>query len=401
MPPLADAPFLDLFADDFRADPAPVIAKLRAETPVVRTAIGCLVIARDQVHALLSDPRLESSLVQLVRMQGVGAGPIAELVASSLLALDGADHARVRRLVSHAFTPRAVEPHRPMMRTLVDELIDSFIADGQCEFMGAFADHYPVQVICHLLGVPRHDHVAFARWGDALTYVLSFELGLHLDEVTEALGHLQRYLDALIAERRTAARDDLVSTLIAASDGADRLSDLELRALIGGLLFAGYDTTRNQLGLAMSLFCEHPDQWKLLRDDPSLVPRAVEEVLRIAGTVSVTPRLAAQDIEVGGWSIPQGTLVALSLAAANRDPAGFTEPEVFDARVEREPQFTFGGGPHYCLGANLARAELQEAFAILARRLGEVRPAGEPEWRAFTGIFGPTRLPLEFEGESR
>ena len=393
---LAEAPFLDLFAPDFQADPAPVIDQLRQNGWVARTALGCLVIGREQVHSLLSDPRLQSSLLFLVRMQGVTKGELHDLVSSALLALDGADHARLRRLVNRSFTPRAVDPHRPVMRSLVQELVEEFAPQGECEFMADFADHYPIRVICHVLGVPPEDLDQFARWGDALTYVLSLELGLRLAEVTQALADLNRYLDRLIEDRLAHPRDDLVSQLIAESDDGDRLNPLELRALIGGLLFAGYDTTRNQLGLAMTLFCEHPDQWRLLSERPALAPSAVEEVMRVAGVVAVTPRIAAEDLELDGWRVPAGTMVALSLASANHDPVAYQEPYAFDITAEREPHLTFGGGPHYCLGANLARAEMQEALPILARRLPSVALAEEPSWRSMTGIFGPTRLPLRF-----
>jgi cytochrome P450 len=168
--------------------------------------------------------------------------------------------------------------------------------------------------------------------------------------------------------------------------------------LLGGLLFAGYDTTRNQLALAMAMFCEQPDQWRLVADRPELVAAAVEEVMRVAGVISATPRVAIEDVELDGWRIPAWTLVLLSLSAANHDPAAFDDPHGFDITAHREQQLTFGGGPHFCLGSNLARAEMQEALPVLARRLGPIALAGEPEWRPTitTGIFGPTRLPLRF-----
>jgi len=317
-------------------------------------------------------------------------------VSSSLLAIDGADHARVRRLVSRSFTPRAADVHRPAMQTLVEELVAAFAGTGRCEFLTDFADHYPVQVICHLLGVPAEDHEQFARWGDSLTHVLSLELMLHLDEVTDAMNGLQQYMSGVIADRKHHPRNDLLSELIAAHDHDDRLSETELRALIGGLLFAGYDTTRNQLAIAMTLFAEHLDQWKLLAERPELAPAAVEEVMRVAGVVSVTPRLALADVTVDGWLIPKGTLVMLGLGAANHDGTAYVDAHDFDITVTREPHMTFGGGPHYCLGANLARAEMQVALPILARRLPDVALDGEPTWRGTTGIYGPTRLPLRF-----
>jgi cytochrome P450 len=395
---LDEAPFVDPFSEEFQADPVAAIDKVREQCWLARTPISALVVGREQVHKLLSDPRLQSALMHITRLQGVTEGRLYDLVSSALLSIDGADHARIRGLVRRSFTPRAVEPYRPAMRELADEIVGRFVAAGECEFMADFADHYPIEVMCQVLGVPPEDHLRFARWGDSLTHVLSLELGMHLDEVNEAVAGLNDYLDALIAERHAEPRHDLVSELIAAGHGGDRLKPLELRALLGGLLFAGYDTTRNQLALGMALFCAHPDQWQLLADRPDLATPAVEEVMRAGGVIAATPRVATEDVEMDGWLIPAWTLVTLSLSAANYDPAAFEDPHNFDITAVREPQLTFGGGPHFCLGANLARAEMQEALPVLARRLGPISLAGEPSWRSTigTGIFGPTRLDLRF-----
>jgi cytochrome P450 len=394
---LADAPYVDWLDPELVADPAPVYTKLRAETAVARTPIGCVVIRREEVRQLLGDPRLGTSLPFLVRMQGGDTGGLGEMVSASVIGVDGEDHTRLRRLVSRAFTPRAAGRHREAMRTLVHELIDGFTASGRCEFVTDFADHYPVQVICEVLGAPRKDHDRFARWGDALTYVLSLELGAHLDEVEQASAGLREYVAELVAQRQAEPRDDLVTSLVQASEDGDRLSELELFSMIGGLVFAGYDTTRNQLGFAMHTFCAHPEQWKLLGDDPTLAPRAVDEVMRLFGAVSGVPRLATEDIEVDGWTIPSGTLVFLSVGSANRDETVYSDPGRFDITVSREAHLTFGGGPHYCLGAHLARSEMEEALTVLAHRLPNLRLDGEPSWRLGTGIAGPTRLPLAFD----
>jgi cytochrome P450 len=396
MRPLDEAPFLDFFDPEFVADPGPVIADLRRRTPLVRTPIGVLVIEHAKVLALLADPRLRSSLLDFVKLQGLVDGPIYESLSRSLLAVDGEDHTRLRRLVSRAFTPRSVERLRPAMRALTRELAGRFVPAGRCEFMADFADHYPIQLICELLGVPRKDHEQFGRWSNALTWVLSLELMAHLDEVVDGFVGLASYVEAFIEERRARPEDDLVTALIQAEDGGDRLSGPELRSLIASLLFAGYDTTRNQLGIGLFLFTQFPAQWRLLGERPELAANAVEEILRFQGTVSVAPRIAHEDLEVGGYHLPAGTIVSLSTAAANHDPAVHRQPDVFDVTADREPPLTFGGGPHYCLGANLARAEMQEALAELARRMPDVRVDGEAVWRPRTGIFGPTRLPLRF-----
>ena len=396
MPELSDAPFVNFFDPDFREHAPEIMERVRDQAPLVQTPVGCLVHGRSNVHDLLLDPRLRASVLFVVEMQGVTEGPLHDLVASTVLELDGPDHSRLRRLVTPALTPKAAAVHRPLMRDITERLVDGFAAAGRCEFMGDFADHYPIEVMCHLLGVPPEDHERFARWNDAMTWVLSFELSARLDEVHAAFEGLFSYIDDLIADRRRSPRDDLVSQLIGARDGADRLTELELRAMIGALLFAGYDTTRNQLGVAMWVFADHPDQWALLSEQPELAPAAVEELMRSFGVVSVVPRLAREDIDLDGWRIPAGTFVGLSLGGANHDPAVYDDPYRFDITAHREGHLTFGGGPHHCLGANLARAEMQEALPVLARRLPGLALDGEPEWRGMSGIFGTDRLPLTF-----
>ncbi len=393
---LEEAPYLDFLDPDLDVDLEGRFTELRLTTSVVRNPIGVSVIRHEQVRKLLSDPRLVSSIPHLVRLQGVTTGRLHDMISASVISIDGPDHTRLRRLVSRSFTPRAAASHRLAMSALVDELVDGFAADGRCEFVADFADHYPVQVICEVLGVPREDHAAFARWGDVLTYALSLELGAHRDEVEDAADGLYDYVERLIADRQVHPQDDLVTNLVEASDEGDRLGLLELFSMIGGLLFAGYDTTRNQLGQALFIFCQHPDQWALLGHRPELAGAAVDEVMRLVGAVSGIPRLTLTDVDVDGWAIPAGTLVFLSLASSNRDVEVYADPLSFDITAEREAHLTFGGGPHYCMGANLARAEMEEALAILARRLPDVRLDGEPTWRLGTGISGPSALPLAF-----
>ncbi len=201
-----DAPFLDWFGPEVEADPERFYGDLRQSTSVVRNPLGAVVIRREAAHSVLGDPRLISSILHLVRAQGVTEGRLHDMISSSVIAVDGSDHARLRRLVSRSFTPRAAAQHRPAMRALVDELIDGFAGRGRCEFVADFADHYPVQVICEVLGVPREDHEAFARWGDALTFALSLELGAHRQEVEQASEALGEYVGRLVADRRARPR---------------------------------------------------------------------------------------------------------------------------------------------------------------------------------------------------
>ena len=396
MKALEDAPFVDVFSEGFRADPGAILDPLRSETGLVRTPVGTSVIRRDLVQSLFSDRRLRSAVADLVRMQGVTEGVIHDLVTNSLLATEGPQHARIRRMVNRAFTPRAVDPHRQVIADTLRTLLDPFADRGSCEFMAEVADHYPIQVMCALLGVPDADHEDFATWNKAMTWVLSFDLTSHLEEAAWGAEQMNAYVGRLIDERRRQPRDDMVTALAQVEDGGDRLSDLELRSLIAGLLFAGFDTTRNQLGLAMALFADHPDQWALLVERPELAPSAVEEVMRVSGAVTVAPRIAAEDVAIDGYLVPAGTMVALATGAANFDPAAYLAAREVDITASREPHLTFGGGPHYCLGANLARAEMQEALTLLAERMPTFALDGEPTWRSPFGIFGPETLPLRF-----
>ncbi len=396
MPALADAPLLDIFDPAVQDDPEPLYAALRAETAVARTPLGAAILRRAEARDVLSDPRFVTSIPFLVAMQGVGDGFVSEMLASSVIATEGADHTRLRRLVSRSFTPAAASRHRPMMQGLVHELVDAFESDGRCEFVTQFADSYPVQVICEVLGTPRTDHGAFARWGNALTYVLSLELGAHLAEIEEAASQLGAYIEVMVEDRREHPRDDLVTSLVQASDDGDRLSASELFSMIAGIVFAGYDTTRNQLGQALFTFARHPEQWALLGERPDLAPQAVDEVMRLVGAVSGVPRIALEDAEIDGWLIPAGTVLFVSVASANRDESAFVDPLVFDITATREGHLTFGGGPHYCLGVHLARAEMEEALRILAVRMPDLELDGVPQWRTGTGIAGPDELRLNF-----
>jgi cytochrome P450 len=396
MQTLEDAPFLDIFAPGFQTDPMSFIESLRSQSQVVRTPIGGLVIGRAEVQALIADRRLRSSLLDLMRIQGVSEGPLFDSVSRSLLAVDGEDHTRLRKLVNRAFTPRAVDRHRGAMLDRLLPLVEQVRPRGRTEFMADVADHYPIQVMCDLLGVPAEDHEQFAQWNRSITWVLSFDLPAHREEAQQGMAGLHDYVLGLVTERRRHPKEDLVTELVQAEEEGDRLSDGELQTMIAGLLFAGYDTTRNQLGLAMWTFTDHPEQWALLADRPELAADAVEEIMRFRGAVGVAPRVVTEDIDVDGYHLPAGTLLLLDTAAANHDPSAYESPERLDIVAERQPQLTFGGGPHYCLGAALARAEMQEALPVLAKAMPHLALDGEPTWRPPLGIFGPESLPLRF-----
>jgi cytochrome P450 len=386
--------FFDLFDPAFQPD-APQVHAAREACWYARTSLGYAVLRYDEVAALLRDRRLRQGGVESLAAQGITTGPLADWMRMGILNIEGEEHARLRHLVSKAFTPRAVDALRPVMRVVTHELIDSFAVRGTCEFMADFADPYPSRIICELLGIPRERYAQFHGWANDLGLAFSYTVAEHLARIEAALQGLYACVDDLLAARRAAPGPDLISALIAAEEAGDQLSDTELRVMVSGLVFAGQDTTRNQLGCALATFLAHPAQWARLAEEPALAARAVEEIMRVRPAVPVIWRVAAEDFEFRGLRIAAGTFVSMFVAAAHTDPRVFGTAE-FDISRERPAQLTFGGGMHYCLGAPLARAEMEEALQILAARLPTPELAGSVNWRPALGIYGPITLPIRF-----
>jgi cytochrome P450 len=316
----------------------------------------------------------------------------------SILSMEGDEHARLRRLVAPAFTPASANRLRPTMRSVLTELIDGVVADGACEFVADICEPYPIPIICELLGAPPEDWKLFSSWATDIFRIFNGNLEQDLPLIEQAGNELTAYVSDMIAARRAEPRHDLLSDLIAIEEEGDRLSTEEMAMLAQAVLMAGTDTTRNQLACALALFAEYPEQWALLADRPELAPRAVEEAMRYLGAVRGTVRFAPEDIVFRDVLFPKGTLVFVSLAGANRDPGTYEVPDAFDITRERSTQqMTFGSGIHHCMGAALARAELQESLTLLARRMPDLATDGPVEWKPTTfGIWGPARLPLRF-----
>lgn len=391
-----DVAYLDLLDPAFRPD-GPEVATAGEMNWYAHEPTGLAILRYDKLRELLSDPRLRQGIHRVLSSQGLTEGPVVEWMNSIILTVEGADHTRLRRLVSKAFTPRAVAALRPVMQQLTHELIDQFVSAGRVEFMTHFADPYPARIICELLGVPPMLQERFHGWANDLGLAFSYAARDNVSRIEAALAELYAATDTLIAARRTDARPDLLSALIAAEADGDRLSSAELRLMVSALLFTGQDTTAHQLGHALALFLNHPDQWTLLTDHPQLAEQAVAEVMRIAPATPITGRVATEELEINGLVIPAGTSMSLLLAAGNTDPTVFgPDPTRFDITAVRPAPLTFGAGIHYCLGATLARTEIAEALPILAQRLGPIEPDGEPVWRPALGITGPVSLPIRF-----
>jgi cytochrome P450 len=260
------------------------------------------------------------------------------------------------------------------------------------------ARQYPIPVICALLGAPPEDWELFSSWTDDILKAFSWNAAKETSAILTAWDALDTYIDDMLAHRRHALTDDLISELIRAEDDGDRLSADELRMLVAALLLAGTDTTRLQLSAAVHVLCDHPDQWALLGRHPELAVNAVEELIRHSPITFVTLRATMEDVEVAGVKIAADTIVVVNTGAANRDPAVCDDPDRLDiSRVGAPPIQTFGAGMHYCLGAHLARLELAEALAVMTRRMPNARRTGPAPWKPLTALSGPTTLPIEFD----
>jgi cytochrome P450 len=318
---------------------------------------------------------------------------------TSILSAEGDVHARLRRLVAPAFTPKAADRLRPYMREVVNRLVDPVAPTGHAELVADVCEPYPIPIICKLLGAPEDDWQLFSRWAADILRVFNGTLNEDLPVIMKAQDELDTYVREMIERRRGRPADDLLTDMIAVEEEGDRLTTEELVSMAEAVLIGGTDTTRNQLACSVALFTEHPDQWKLLGDRPDLASRAVEETMRTLGAIRGTARFASEDIEYRDVMFPKGTFVSTSFVGANRDDHVFADPYTFDITREGtvSPHLTFGSGIHFCLGAWLARAELQEALPILARRMPNLAVDGQITWKPNNfGIWGPAVLPLTF-----
>ncbi|MFH8790289.1 cytochrome P450 [Streptomyces roseoverticillatus] len=313
--------------------------------------------------------------------------------STGLLSMDPPDHTRLRTLVTKAFTTPRVEKLRPDVRALAESLVDAMVAAGPpADLVEDYALPIPVAVICRLLGVPVEDRPRFRRWSDAALSTSS----LTAEEKTANRDELRAYMAGLVEEHRAHPADDLMTALIEARDVNDRLSELELIDLCVGILVAGHETTATQVPNFVLTLLGNPGELERLRNDPALLPRAVEELMRFVplGAGASFARYALEDAEVGGTLVRKGDAVLVSVGAANRDAGRFAAPEVLDIGREGNQHLGFGHGVHHCLGAPLARLELQEALRALVLRLPGLRPAGDVVWKTEMLVRGPRSMPV-------
>ena len=391
-----------------QADPYPLYKRLREEDPVHWSeALDAWVLTRyDDVVAVLRDPRFSAdrrrARNRLAREAMAAAeeygGPPAR--ANTMLTSDPPEHTRMRLLISKAFLPHAVEKLRPHIQEIADELLDDLQEPGCLDILMDFAYPLPVIVIAELMGVPTEHRAQFKRWSDDVVATLggAFNAPELLERGAQSGRELADYFRDVIADRRRQPKEDLVSVLVAGADRGGVLTEEQLVATCVVALIAGNETTRNLIGNGMLALLRNPAQQKKLWDDPSLVESAVEELLRYAGPVQATARVPTEDVEIGGQVVKEGQVVFTIVAAANRDPAHFPDPEKLDISRQPNHHVAFGSGIHSCLGQPLARLEAQIAFSTLARRIPNPWLATDDvEWGPSFILRGLKSLPITFD----
>ena len=402
-------PTFNPFDPAFRADPYPFYARLRELDPAHVSPLGFVVLTRyeDIVRTLRGnefsrdveanatendDPARQLRRERLRRRREEGDA------AKNILSLDPPDHTRLRRLVSLAFTPSAIERLRPRIEQLVAGILDRAAERGSMELVDELAFPVPFQVISDLLGMPTEREAEIREWSQTLTAALEPTADeAVLADADVAIGHLGTYLDEVIADRRQHLGDDLLSQLLVVEEAGDRLSHAELRSFVVLLYVAGHETTVNLIGNGVLALLRHPDELRRWRDDPALDATAIDELLRYDGPVQQTARIPIEPVRYGDVEVAPGTTVMTILGAANHDPAMFEDPDAL--RLDRPNagrHLAFAAGIHYCLGASLAKLEATVAISSVIRRFPDIALAGEPHWRDRLTIRGVDHLPLSW-----
>ena len=394
---MAGTTAIERLDDEFVQDPYAVYERLRAERPVTRVVMPSgnpvwLVTRYPDVRAALADPRLMKDPRKLAPNWGTGPDAVFAALDTHMLNSDPPDHERLRRLVTKAFTPRRVEQLRPRISEITASLLDAMAGRGELDLLEAFAFPLPITVICELLGIPDRDRDDFRSWTQV---ILSF--GGNESFRTAAMA-MFRYFTALVEEKRAHPMDDLLSALIEARDSGDRLTETELLGMIFLLLVAGHETTVNLIASGTLALLLNPGEMARLRADSSLLPGAVEELLRYTNPVNHgTFRFTVEPTEIGGTLIPEREAVLVAISSANRDPDRYPSPDRLDISRDTGGHVAFGHGIHYCLGAPLARMEGEIAFGGLLERFPSITLAVPPEslrWRPSTLIRGLEALPV-------
>ena len=392
------------------------MGRLRAEGWLARGPFGYLTLDREAGEFFL---RTRSGIfpgMKIAEIFGVREGPLYEQMRRNILHVNGEDHSRLRSLVNPALSQRAVERYRPAMRESLRGLFEQAVGrsreavgEGEeerivrCEFVEAFAKPFPSQVIATVMGAPLEDAPRLHHWSNWIQRQFdAVAMASEVEGIEQAVGEFYEYAEDLVRARRESPGDDLISKLIEAEEAGDRLSDVECINLVFNVLVGGVDTSQSQLAHAVRLLAENREQWELLVENPSLAERVVEEALRFEPITPFTARILTEDVTYRDVEFPEGTIVMVCAFTGNRDldreSAGEGGPDRFDITADRgrSRPLTFGAGVHYCLGANLARTELQEGIEFIARNMRDLELDGELVYESVSGIYGLAELPIRF-----
>ncbi len=390
---------------EFHEDPYPLYERMRREHPVYRSSKGIWYLTRyADVDAALRDPRLSKDHARMrrwyVRQSGSeDLGRLRDRFGRSMLHADPPEHTRLRKLANKAFTARQTEALRPRIEAIVDDLLDAAVAAGPTmELIAALAYPLPVTVICELFGVPPSDRDRVKAWCRQLVNVArKVAFTPDSQRIEQVADEFEEYLRDLIGRRRAEPANDILSALLTVADSDNQLTENELVSTCYLVLVAGHETTVNLIGNGMLALLRHPDQLRRLQQDPTLIHSAVEELLRYDSSVQEVNRIVVGHSEVGGQTLGDGEFVSLVLAAANRDPDCFPDPNRLDLSRTNNRHVSFGNGPHFCLGAPLARLETEVAIGALVRRLPALRLATETlTWRPKPAFRGLEALPVAY-----
>ena len=373
------------------------MAALAERSWLARIPLGYMTLDRDAGEFFLRTRHATFPGQKIAELFAIDGGPLREEIDRNILHIDGDDHRRLRNLLNPFFTPRAAERWRPVMRAILEELFTEVDGEGRMDFVQTIAKPYPSLTIATIMGAPREDVARLYDWSNWIQRQFDGpSLMTQRERIEQAVAEFYVFCDELLAHRRQEPGGDLVSTLIAAEQDGDRLSDVELVNLVLNVLIGAVDTTQSQLAHAIRLFATHPEQWRLLAREPERVPQAVDEVLRHEPVTPFTARILTGEVTYRDVTFPEGTVVMVCSFTGNRDGAG---GPAFDITASRDGArlMTFGAGIHFCVGANIARVELEEALAFLVPRLPGLRLDGQPVFGTIQGIYGLEALPLAWD----